>query len=151
MNEQELLKRLREAFREESGERLTGIGSALVALETIPEGEERNGLLEGIYRDAHSLKGAARAVNLKEIETVCQGLESLFSGLKGGTITVSAGLFDAIHKAIRFMEGILAGDLNQPMAAVSKRELGALLGELERCQGTATGRGGQRRTKPLPA
>jgi len=27
-----------------------------------------------VFREAHSLKGAARAVNIKEIESVCQPL-----------------------------------------------------------------------------
>ncbi|MEO5362652.1 MAG: hybrid sensor histidine kinase/response regulator [Magnetococcus sp. DMHC-8] len=139
MNEQELLKKLREAFRQESRERLTDIGAALVALENVREGAQQQDLLESIYRDAHSLKGAARAVNLKEIEAVCQALESLFSGLKGATLTPSADLFDAIHKAIRFMEGMLVGDLNQPMAPVSKRDLAALIGELDACRGASTG------------
>ncbi len=142
MNEQELLKKLREAFRQESKERLAAIGAAIVELEKVQDGAQRQGLLEAVYRDAHSLKGASRAVNLKEIETVCQTLESLFSALKGETLVPSAGLFDAIHKAIHFMEAILVGDLNQPMAPVSKRELAMLVGELEACQGSEpAGRG----------
>ncbi|MBF0462645.1 MAG: hybrid sensor histidine kinase/response regulator [Magnetococcales bacterium] len=150
MNEQELLKKLREAFRQESRERLATIGTALVELEKVQDGTQRQGLLEAIYRDAHSLKGAARAVNLKEIETVCQALESLFSALKGETLIASAGLFDAIHKAIHFMEAILVGDLNQPMAPVSKRELAMLVGELEACPGSATaGRGGPVAAAPV--
>ena len=39
-------------------------------------------LLETIFREAHSLKGAARAVNLAEIETICQSLEGVFASLQ---------------------------------------------------------------------
>uniref|UniRef100_UPI00187D57E4 Hpt domain-containing protein n=1 Tax=Candidatus Magnetaquicoccus inordinatus TaxID=2496818 RepID=UPI00187D57E4 len=131
MNEQELLRKLREAFRQEAGERLSTIGSALLELEKVGLQGVSAALLEGIYRDAHSLKGAARAVSLREMEAVCQAMEGVFSALKGGSLPLSPGLFDRLHRAIAFLEKVLARDLNQPLPTAARRDLLALLAELE--------------------
>ncbi|MBF0183261.1 MAG: response regulator [Magnetococcales bacterium] len=131
MNEQELLRKLREAFRQEATERLTTIATSLLQLEK--EGVEgvSSSLLEGIFRDAHSLKGAARAVTLREMESVCQTLEGVFAAIKGGGLAVTAELFDRLHRAVAFLEKLLAHDLNQPLPAAARRELLALTNELE--------------------
>ena len=70
----ELLKKLLATFRVEADEHLRAMSSGLLALEKMPQGEERAALVEKVFREAHSLKGAARAVNLAEIESVCQSL-----------------------------------------------------------------------------
>ena len=74
--EQEFLKRLRETFRVEADEHLRALSSGLIELEKAPGQAEQAPIIETIYREAHSLKGAARSVNLKEIESLCQPLES---------------------------------------------------------------------------
>ena len=68
----ELLKKLLATFRVEADEHLQAMSSGLLALEKMPQAEERAALVEKVFREAHSLKGAARAVNLLEIESVCQ-------------------------------------------------------------------------------
>ncbi|MBF0454590.1 MAG: hybrid sensor histidine kinase/response regulator [Magnetococcales bacterium] len=108
MDEKELLIRLREAFRVESEERLAGIGRDLTALEQGADPEKKISLLEQIYRDAHSLKGAARAVNYPDVESVCQALEGVLSGLKQRRLPISSELFDLIHGTVEFIEGLLA-------------------------------------------
>lgn len=74
MNEEELLKKLRNAFKIESEERLKNFGKALVDIEQGQEPPQQMELLESAFRDIHSLKGAARSVNLKEIESICQSV-----------------------------------------------------------------------------
>lgn len=107
MDEQELLKRLRQAFQEESAERLNIITTRLVDLENA-DGKNRQDVLEDIYREAHSLKGAARAVNLLDIENVCQAVESVFGALKTNKIDLDTALFDIFHKTIEIIENLLA-------------------------------------------
>ena len=67
-------KKLLDMFRIEAGEHAAALSSGLIELEKaeLPE-ETRGRILEAIYRDAHSLKGAARAVDLGAIESVCIG------------------------------------------------------------------------------
>jgi len=113
---EELLKKLLATFRVEADEHLGAISSGLLALEKMPQGEERAALVEKIFREAHSLKGAARAVNLLEIESVCQSLESVFAGLKGGRLDVSPPLFDLLHQALDALGGLLAPGTGAPEA-----------------------------------
>lgn len=99
----EFLKRLLVTFKVEAQEHLRGISSGLLELEKDEAPERRTELIETIFRDAHSLKGAARAVNLAEIEALCQALEGVFSALKKSTLPMSSGLFDLLQEALDFL------------------------------------------------
>src|SRR3989304_421392 len=124
----EFLKKLLATSRVEADEHLKAMSSGLLELEKTPAGEQQTELVEKIFREAHSLKGAARAVNLTEIESVCQSLESVFAALKGKHLVVSAPLFDLLHQAIRALGGLLAADAgastaSQPPIATLIRQL----------------------------
>ena len=101
MNKKEevLLKKLLSLFRVEAQEHLNAITSGLIELEK-GTGEEQPRIVEAIYREAHSLKGASRSVNLTDIETVCQSFESVFAALKHKGILPSPGLLDVLHQSV---------------------------------------------------
>ncbi|MBI3376327.1 MAG: response regulator [Betaproteobacteria bacterium] len=127
-NNDELLKRLLATFRVEADEHLKAMSLGLVALETTPAGEERTALVERIFRDAHSLKGAARAVNLLDVESVCQSLESVFAGLKTNRLAATPTLFDRVHEAIDAVSALVAPESGaagsgRPAIAVLVRRL----------------------------
>ena len=62
---------------------MRAISGGLIGLEEHAGGfEERAPIVEKIFREAHSLKGAARAVNVKEIETICQTVEGVLARAK---------------------------------------------------------------------
>ena len=82
MDEKELLKRLRGAFATEASERLESLSGNLLKLENLETVEEQAPALEVVYREAHSLKGAARAVNYNGIEAICMAMESVFAHIK---------------------------------------------------------------------
>lgn len=96
----EFEKKLRATFRVEADEHIRAMSSGLVELEKSLTDEERATLVETIFREAHSLKGAARAVNASEIESICQSLESVFSVLKHKSLAFSAALFDVLHGCV---------------------------------------------------
>lgn len=102
----EFLKRLLETFKAEAQEHINALSSGLIELEKAPEDEQPK-IVETVFREAHSLKGAARAVNLGDIETLCQALESVFSALRKQEIKLSTGLFDLLHEAIGALEKLL--------------------------------------------
>jgi len=108
MNEEELLKKLREAFSGEADERLASLSSSLLDLEKGAGGEDKSQALEVAFREAHSLKGAARSVNLTEIETICQAIEGVFAAMKRDKVSLSGELFDLLHRCIRAVEDSLA-------------------------------------------
>src|SRR3989338_5635305 len=77
--ENSLKKRLLSTFKVEAKDLLNVMTSGLVRLEKSPSANVQIEILEAIYRGTHSLKGAARAVNMADIETICQSLENIFS------------------------------------------------------------------------
>ncbi|RJX35800.1 MAG: hybrid sensor histidine kinase/response regulator [Desulfurivibrio sp.] len=146
MDEQELLRRLREAFKMESGERLASLSTRLMELEKTDDGQQCQEILEVIYREAHSLKGAARAVNLTEIEAISQTMEGVFGAMKRGEITPSTTVFDTMHEVVSFIEKILATE----QQSADKDELSAVLQQLEDLHKGQKGPGKTRASVPAP-
>ena len=104
-----LLGRLRELFALEAEEHLQAITAELLELEKQPETARYTELVETLYREVHTLKGAARAVNLSEIETICQVTESVCAALKRQEFGVWPELFDTLHRAMDLVQQLSAG------------------------------------------
>ena len=102
---EEFRKRLLATFQAEAAEHIQVLSSGLIELEKSSGSHPQ--ALETIFREAHSLKGAARAVNAAEIEAVCQSLESVFSAWQRQEILPTAPLFDLLHRATDTLEKIL--------------------------------------------
>jgi len=93
-------KRLLVTFKVEADEHLKSMASELLELERTPTSEKQTDIIETIFRRVHSLKGAARAVNMTDIGSICQSIESVFSELKRKVISLSPGMFDTLHHVI---------------------------------------------------
>ena len=102
------LTRLLATFKIEAQEHLEAMSSLLLGLEGTAAGERRQEFVETLFREAHSLKGAARAVNLAEIEAVCQVLEEVLAELKHGEGELPARLFDDLHQVVDGLGSLLA-------------------------------------------
>lgn len=98
--DKEFQKRLRATFRIEADEHIRAISLGLIELEKTLESAKHAELIETIFREAHSLKGAARSVSLKDVELICQPLEGAFAALKRKEIALSPALFDLFHQAV---------------------------------------------------
>jgi two-component system chemotaxis sensor kinase CheA len=107
MDEQELLKRLQQAFREEAGERLISIDNQLMVLENDASEEEVKEAVEIVFRDTHSLKGAARAVGMRPVEMFFQSAEAVFDGLKKDKIKYVDSIASLLQEAISVIEDYL--------------------------------------------
>src|SRR5688500_9363633 len=99
-DQEEFLKRLRATFKVEAQEHVQGMSSGLLALERNPGAKEKAKQLETTFRHAHSLKGAARAVNFSEVEAICQALEDVLAPWKAHDVIPSPEALAALHKAI---------------------------------------------------
>jgi len=93
-------KKLLATFKVEAAEHIQALSSGLIELERAAVSGERMRVVETVFREAHSLKGAARAVGLTEIESVCQAAESVFSALKQDRLALSPALLDLLHHAV---------------------------------------------------
>ena len=108
------LAKLRETFRVEAAEHIEAITAGLLAIDCADDAE-RTVIVERIFREAHSFKGAARSVSLGGVEALCRGLETIFAAMKGGGLTLSTEMLDAIHSAL----GVLATSCRSPGAPCS--------------------------------
>ncbi|MEO9061579.1 MAG: hybrid sensor histidine kinase/response regulator [Nitrosospira sp.] len=118
----ELLKKLLAMFRVEADSHLQAISSGLLTLKKMPADGPWMEIVETIFRDAHSLKGAARAVNLTQIESVCRSLESVFSALKDQRVVLSPQLVDLLLQTTDTLGGLLAMDKSAAAAQRSRVE-----------------------------
>ena len=89
----DFVRKLLSTFKIEAAEHIQAISSGLLELEKESSAEKQRIVIEALFREAHSLKGAARAVNQSEIEAVCQSLESVFVALKRQEMLPSPALF----------------------------------------------------------
>lgn len=116
-SDEEFFKQLLETFKMEAEEHITELTNGLLELEKNPKqgGSAEN--LETIYREAHNLKGAARAVDLEVIQNICQAFENLLSELKNGTIQLSKELFQIGFESLDYINLLLEsphGDVESP-------------------------------------
>ena len=100
LKDKELLQKLLATFKVEAEEHLGAICTGLIELENASSPEKHVAIIESMFREAHSLKGAARAVNMVKVERSCQSLESVFARLKAQEMTLSPELFDQLHHMV---------------------------------------------------
>ena len=133
---EEIRQKLINSFKIEQQEHIQEISQGLLALEKNPTDQERQALLVKIFREAHSLKGAARAVGLTTIESLGHALEDLLLEAKEGRLTFSPELFDFMYQALDAVELVMnqleTGNSTPPAKVL------ALLSRLEEIKGTAT-------------
>ncbi|MDQ3914427.1 MAG: Hpt domain-containing protein, partial [Actinomycetota bacterium] len=133
----DLAKELMAVFALEAGERVQTVNEHLLALEKALGVQEVDRLLAEIFREAHSLKGAARAVNLTAVEAVAHRLESLLLGMQSGSVGRDRSVFDVIYEAVdaiaRLAGGASAG------GGTEKAGLERLCERLDAAAGSVTG------------
>ena len=101
------LKKLLSTFKGEAAEHIAAVSSGLLDLEKTSAGGRRPELIEIVFREVHSLKGAARTVNLPMIEWVCRSLEDIFSVLKKRDREIPPDCFDLLYKALDLLRDLL--------------------------------------------
>lgn len=113
-------KRLMETFKVEADEHLQLLVSGLLDLEKSTDQVAQSTIIETVFREAHSLKGAARAVNMLEIEAVCQSVESVFSRLKHRELNLTPALFDVLHHALDAIKTLLVSSQDESTIVISE-------------------------------
>jgi two-component system chemotaxis sensor kinase CheA len=120
-------ERLLNNFRAELAEHVQTITDGLLSLEQGPElakgahpelakgahpelaeGQRQN-TLEDIFRAAHSLKGAARALGVTAIEQLAHALEDVLDALRRDALEPSPELFNACYQALDAIQAVQAG------------------------------------------
>jgi two-component system chemotaxis sensor kinase CheA len=115
----DFLETLRATFRVEAEEHLQAIATGLLELEKSSGEDARRRLVGDVFRAAHSLKGAARAVDFTEIESLCQSLESTFATWKHVASAPTPDMLDTVHRTLDAISAAVAvpGPSPEPSAA----------------------------------
>ncbi len=104
---EEIRQRLINSFKVEQAEHVQKITDGLLALENNPAADNRQSLLNEIFRDAHSLKGSARAVGMVTVAALGHGLESLLLSAKEGRLDFTPELFDLFYQTLDSVELVI--------------------------------------------
>jgi two-component system chemotaxis sensor kinase CheA len=106
-----MLKELMATFQAELQEHLDTLNKGLLSLEQNPAPDERSNLLTNIFRAAHSIKGGARAVNLKDIETMAHRIEDVLVKVREGSLSLTSNHFDHLLSAADAIATAMAAHL----------------------------------------
>ena len=101
---------LRALYAIEAAEHVGTLNRDLLALEAATLPAERQALLQGLERAAHSLKGASRAVGIASVESVAHPLETVFHAVRNGTLTLNPAVADVLYDVLDTLGALLAGD-----------------------------------------
>ena len=121
-NKEDFLKELLDDFKIEASEHLQAIVSGLLELEKDIHNPDKIRLIEIVFRETHSMKGAARAVNLLKFERVCMSLESVFHSIKNGTLMLAGPMFDVFFQTTDLIDALL-NDLDKNQNTVSENNI----------------------------
>jgi len=94
-------QQLRAAFSAELDERVRELNQLLLRLERGEAvGAARAETFDALFREAHSLKGAARAVGLGDVERLAHALESALGTARADPATPGPAWFDVVYRAV---------------------------------------------------
>ncbi len=95
------------AFQDEQAEHCQTITQLLLDLEQHPAAEHKE-LLDQLFREAHSLKGGARAAGQPEVEQIAHAMEDLFSAVRQGRLALTPDTCDPIYAALHEIGAVMA-------------------------------------------
>lgn len=111
-----LMKGLLEDFSIEAKERLQALNDQLLGLEQAPEGPEAAGRLKAIFREAHTLKGTAAGLGLKDVEAIGHRLETIFGRFQSGQLASRPEVFDRIYTSLDAIGALVEQGAGGPLA-----------------------------------
>ena len=126
-------------FKAESEEHLGRLDDGLLRLEKLPADPA---MLEEVFRESHSLKGAARMLGLARIEAAAHGMESILNAARKGEAPLTPEVMAQMNAALVDLRGRVQEALAGGPAAPSS----VLPHERERQP-----HGGHREQPPSPA
>jgi two-component system chemotaxis sensor kinase CheA len=100
LTDSEIMAQVLVAFREEQAEHRQAAGELLLQLEQSPDHPRYQELLDQLFREAHSLKGGARAARQPEIEQIAHCVEDLFSAVRQGRHLLTSEICDPVYAAL---------------------------------------------------
>jgi two-component system chemotaxis sensor kinase CheA len=107
-------KELRSLFKIESEERLQHLDDGLLRLEKTPTDQP---LLEDMFREAHSLKGAARMLGLIQIQTLAHQLEDELGAARKGEAALQPDAVAGMYRTLEAIRGLVKSEVGEQSSA----------------------------------
>ena len=131
---------LKDIFRKEAAEILTGLENDLLVLEEHWDAE----LVNRIFRYLHTLKGSSGMAGFKEVNEFTHKLENLLDAMRTEKPADPRGVIDLLLEGSDWIKASMADDDAGDEALARRKEL--LLGRAERLTSPPGGPGGGRET-----
>ncbi|MGM0566012.1 MAG: hybrid sensor histidine kinase/response regulator [Bacteroidota bacterium] len=128
-SDEEFYKELLNDFKEEGAEHLQTIVNGLLDVEKEGSTDDQE-LLETIFRETHSLKGSARAVDLKTIENLCMAMESVMHKVKNKKLDFSPAFFDVFFEATDILE-VLISEISGSKQSITENRISKVVNSLK--------------------
>jgi two-component system chemotaxis sensor kinase CheA len=125
MKRREITARLMATFLGELEEQVAVMNDELLGLEAAPGDSER---LSSLFRIAHTLKGASRAVGVRSVERVCHALEALLQRMIDGSLEVGPDQLSLLYAAADTLSE--AGTLPDGPDAIAEDRIDSLVDAL---------------------
>src|SRR5215813_13765678 len=107
---EEIKTRLLATFAVEAQEHLQALTAHLQALDHGLPPDEARAVVEGTFREMHTLKGAARAVSLMDVEALCQGMETVLHRITRGDLGLNRAILGRLQEGMDGVARLLAGE-----------------------------------------
>jgi two-component system, chemotaxis family, sensor kinase CheA len=138
MDREERIQRLMSTFLVELEEHAHALNRDVLALEKGIPASESSEIFNTLFRTAHSLKGAARSVNVGVIEAACHRLETILAAIRDARLTIASPVFQLLFETV---DGILdVGARLRDKKELAGAPLSALLPRLDAVAMQATPR-----------
>ncbi len=122
--DQDFERELLGAFAQEAADHVRGITAGLLDMENGVTHADGEPLIVRVYRQAHSLKGAARTVGLAEVESVCHAMETVLGAMKSASLAASPELYDKLQAAVQVVdEWLESGQGDEALAESTASQL----------------------------
>jgi len=96
----DFVRQLQATFAAEAQEHIQVISCNLLLLEQQTNALDAEPLLAEIFRAAHSMKGASRAVGAEQIGAIAHRLETIFGNIRSGELQPLPAHFDGLYAAL---------------------------------------------------
>jgi two-component system chemotaxis sensor kinase CheA len=119
LTDTDIMAQVLAVFQEEQAEHRQAIGELLLELERDPDHPQRQTLLDQLFREAHSLKGGARAAGQHAVEQVAHRIEDVLSEVRRGALPLTPKLCDPIYAALDAIGALISQGAADPPAALA--------------------------------
>lgn len=104
-----VLRELMQTFQTEAVDYVKTMNQSLLQMERAETDPQRQEHVQAAMRAAHTLKGAARAVNLLSVEKITHQMESIMEMERDQADSLTANAYDTLYTALDTIEQLITG------------------------------------------